>query len=161
MKGLPNKAAKVDNRSAPSKSCIHPVQQWMEHLCDLHQDSLFGVNILIHQLLEYWLPMALGTALPEVMDSVRGGLPPVTGAADTKAPPFWLNLRQLRKVIPGLELLTELAGDSVLASLCPIQPALLPYRCISRLHSSINLLDAILFQNAIPGSPIKENLICV
>lgn len=129
----------------------------------LHQHSLFGSTYSSTSLWNtgcQWL-RALGTAWLEVMDSVRGGLPPVTGAADTKAPPFWFNLRQLRRVIPGLELRTELAGDSVLASLCPIQPASLPYRCSSWLHSSINLLDAILFQNAIPGNPIKENLICV
>lgn len=58
MKGLPNKAAKEDNSSAPSNSCIHPGQQWKDHLCDASPTFPLRVNILIHQPLEYWLPMA-------------------------------------------------------------------------------------------------------
>lgn len=56
VKGLPNKATKEDKRIFYFLYPPWATSGWSVCVV-LHQDPLFRVNILIHQLLEYWLPM--------------------------------------------------------------------------------------------------------
>lgn len=110
VKGLPRRSSKADNKKRICYFCIHTGQP--EDRRAICSDFLFEVNMLIQQLLEYWL-RPLGLALPETADSVRGW--PTSNDMGYKDPALRLNLGPLRRATPGAEFLTEFTEGSVLA----------------------------------------------
>ena len=63
VKGLPSRSSKADNKKRICYFCIHTGQP--------EDRRAIEVNMLIQQLLEYWL-RPLGLALSETADSARG-----------------------------------------------------------------------------------------
>lgn len=102
-----------------STSRIHPGQpvEWSSCVV-LHLELLFGVNTLTTSFRNtgcQWL-RALGTASSEVTGS--GGEWPTSSDWGSKGSPPLTQFGQIGRVIPGPELLVELAKGSVLASPC-------------------------------------------
>ena len=139
MKEPPSRTSKADSKKCICYFCIHTRQS--EDRRAVCSDSLFEVNMLIQQLLEYWLrPLRL--ALAETADSIRGW--PTSNGVQRPSPLTQFGTTQkghARSRIPN----RIHWGLSFSFSLFPILSSLFPYRCISQLHSSTNLLDALFY----------------
>lgn len=149
VNGLPNRTPKKDN-----KTCVYyffyppwAASGWSGCVL-LCSDPFFRVNTLIRQLLEYWLPRAQssGNCLACGCRLSGDGLPPMTVDVGIQSLAPLTQSGTTQKGHPRSRIPNRISrGLSFCFSLCPILPSLFSYRCISQLHPSVNLLDAIFY----------------